>query len=318
MNQNSNPNSNSKSKNNGINHNSVNDPTQNSDILSKINQNMNNSFYSLHNITNYKKIPEYSTNELLEKHNALMIEYLHFVSENINIKGDIFNKFIIIRGLETVYHVFNIILHYSKNLDLAFYHGQKAFYFYVEFISQIMNDKNIFLQLNTRDASIFVYKKTIFNINEEYRKNMCIEQNIFHVNQFHILNNHTHIIKNLFSIFINNLDLSVVNQKKEILNMIVIKIELLLKKMNNQKLNKLSFDGVLYFVECLNINFEPNISIDKYYTILDLFINKIKKIKLTDEILVNLKMIINNYINKEKINNTNPDVFTSLLFSTFI
>jgi hypothetical protein len=40
----------------------------------------------------------------------------------------------------------------------------------VEFIGQIGDDNHSFLQLNSKDASLFVYKKTIFNINNEYRK----------------------------------------------------------------------------------------------------------------------------------------------------
>ena len=40
----------------------------------------------------------------------------------------------------------------------------------MEFIGQIGDDNHSFLQLNSKDASLFVYKKTIFNINNEYRK----------------------------------------------------------------------------------------------------------------------------------------------------
>ena len=59
---------------------------------------------------------------------------------------------------------------YTKNLDLTVYHCKKAYLFYVEFIGQIGDDNNSYLQLNSKDATLFVYKKTIFEINNEYRK----------------------------------------------------------------------------------------------------------------------------------------------------
>ena len=63
-----------------------------------------------------------------------------------------------------------MLLLYTKNLSLAYVHCQKSLYYYVEFICQIGDDTHSFLQLNTKDASLFVYKKTIFDINNEHRK----------------------------------------------------------------------------------------------------------------------------------------------------
>jgi hypothetical protein len=55
-------------------------------------------------------------------------------------------------------------------VDLTYFHCQKSFYFYVEFVSQISEDEKMFLQLTSRDASTYVYKKTIFEINNEFKK----------------------------------------------------------------------------------------------------------------------------------------------------
>ena len=54
---------------------------------------------------------------------------------------------------------------------MTYFHSQKSFYFYVEFIGQISEDQHSFLHLSSKDASIFVYKKTIFEINDEIIKN---------------------------------------------------------------------------------------------------------------------------------------------------
>jgi hypothetical protein len=63
------------------------------------------------------------------------------------------------------------VLYHSKNIDMAYYHGQKAYFFFVEFITQITSDSNSFLHLSSKDAILFVYKKTIFDINFSYCKN---------------------------------------------------------------------------------------------------------------------------------------------------
>ena len=97
----------------------------------------NNSQYSLQNTENYKTILHCSSNDILTKYNVLVCDYLNFITENISMSNNIFNKFIIMRGLDIITNVFTIILMYSKNIDMAFFHGQKSFYFYVEFIGQI-------------------------------------------------------------------------------------------------------------------------------------------------------------------------------------
>jgi hypothetical protein len=54
---------------------------------------------------------------------------------------------------------------YTQNLDAAFHHAQKSIYYYLEFIAQVAEQKNAFLQLSSRDAITYVYKKTIYLIN---------------------------------------------------------------------------------------------------------------------------------------------------------
>ena len=48
--------------------------------------------------------------------------------------------------------------------------GQKSFYYYIEFIGQIGDSNHQFLQLNSKDATLFVFKKTVFEINSDHRK----------------------------------------------------------------------------------------------------------------------------------------------------
>jgi hypothetical protein len=133
----------------------------------KINKDAN---YSLFNYKNYKKDFSCEINIITHKYCELLIEYFKFITENVKIKNEKLTKFIIVRGLDTITHVFLIILFYTKNIDITYFHCQKSFYFYVEFVCQISEDDKKFLQLTTRDATLYVYKKTIFEINNDCKK----------------------------------------------------------------------------------------------------------------------------------------------------
>jgi hypothetical protein len=127
--------------------------------------------YSLHNSENYKKELDTEITDVVQKISQLFIDYFKFITENIKLKRSTFSRFIIIRGLDTIINVFNYILLYTKNVDLVYFHCQKAFYFYVEFVGQISEDEKMFLQLTSRDATTYVYKKTIFEITSDIKKN---------------------------------------------------------------------------------------------------------------------------------------------------
>jgi len=126
--------------------------------------------HSLSNIDNYKAQLTNNSSEVFVKYLDLISEYLAHCVEAIYIRNDMYYKYIIVHGINTISHVFKLLLLYTNNLELTYYHCQKSFYYYVEFIGQIGDDNHSFLQLNSKDASLFVYKKTIFNINNDYRK----------------------------------------------------------------------------------------------------------------------------------------------------
>jgi hypothetical protein len=97
----------------------------------------------------------------------LVIPYLKITVDTLKIKNKHFLKFILIRGIDTIKNVFINILYYTKNVELTYYHCQKSYYYYNEFIEQITDEKNMFLQLTSRDATTYVYKKTIYEIIKE-------------------------------------------------------------------------------------------------------------------------------------------------------
>ena len=112
--------------------------------------------YSLTNPENYKKELNTSSKEVINKYKSIIIEYLKEINKYFLEKKPNLNlyKFLLIRGLDTINHIFTHILIYTKNLSIAHIHSQKAVYYYLEFINQIYQDKNIFLQLTSREAVI--------------------------------------------------------------------------------------------------------------------------------------------------------------------
>lgn len=104
-------------------------------------------------------------------------EYLFHAGDKISITNHAYYIFVLKRGCDTIKHIFNILFMYTKNLELTVHHCKKAFLYYVEFIGQIGDDNHTFLQLNSKDATLFVYKKTIFDLNNEYRKKAAFTMN---------------------------------------------------------------------------------------------------------------------------------------------
>ena len=122
--------------------------------------------YSLKSTETYLSDGIFLVNNVIDKYIQILVEYCNAVSKQkfVITSPNLFN-FIILRGLETTTHVFKYVLLYTQNLEAAFHHAQKSIYYYLEFISQVAEQKNAFLQLSSRDAITYVYKKTIYLIN---------------------------------------------------------------------------------------------------------------------------------------------------------
>ena len=138
----------------------------------------NEKKYELYNLNNYKKNVKISDiNEYLSKYIDIINTYLIHSSNTVNIINDRMYLFVHERGLQTIKHIFKILLFYTKNIDLTIYHCKKGYLYYSEFISQIGEDSHSYLKLNSKDATLFVYKKTIYDINNNYKKNYIIKEN---------------------------------------------------------------------------------------------------------------------------------------------
>ena len=107
-----------------------------------------------------------TTSVLLSNYLKLLDIYHLLFKKNIMTKKINYMNFIYYQGLKTLKHVYTFLLHHTHNYMFTYYHCEKGIYYYTEFISQIENE-NSFLKLSSNDAIIFVYKKTIYNINKK-------------------------------------------------------------------------------------------------------------------------------------------------------
>lgn len=100
--------------------------------------------------------------ELLEKFDILFKIQL---TESEKHKSTKFSNYLYIKGISCISHIFKLFLLYSNNLNFSLYYMEKSIYYYIEFLSQIKTD-NGFIKLTCQDAILFVYKKTIFQVNK--------------------------------------------------------------------------------------------------------------------------------------------------------
>lgn len=278
---------------------------KNSKNLTNKQININNlnddTHFILCNSLNYKSVIQNSIYEILNKYVELLIEYMRFISEKIIMKNKTYYRFIFERGIETISHVFSVIFYYTKNLELTFYHSQKAYYFYVEFIEQISDDNVTFLQLSSRDAILFVYKKTIFDLNNEHKKNI-IEPNAEDKKILSTIDLYSRIYINITKYIINHKDFKY-ETKIDYINTCCNSIEFISLTLNIIP-NKIKIDYtnlVFLFITVLN---DKKIDILNFFKLIDKFLKKILLKKKIDEKNISLKIYdseINNFITNNEL-----------------
>ena len=135
------------------------------------------SFYLLSLKENYLEDITFNERDLVNDWQSIILEYLSYAQESVNkisLNNKNLSKFLLIRGIDTIHRVFSTLLFFTFNPSLVLYHCQRSFYFYIEFVTQIKQDDKSFLQLNSKDAVLYVYKKTIFEIDFDVKCNRII------------------------------------------------------------------------------------------------------------------------------------------------
>lgn len=106
---------------------------------------------------------------ILKYYSYIMTEYIFNMNQKILTMEQNKRVFIIIRGLDSITHIFLYILYYTQNMTIITKMVEKSILSYIEFIEQMDNYKNSPLDLKSRDAVQYLYKKTIYDLKLKYR-----------------------------------------------------------------------------------------------------------------------------------------------------
>ena len=239
-----------------------------------------NSDYNISDIKNFKcNYETLDVSLVIDKFNIVMTEFLLCITQNIIVQNDEYLLFVIQRGLETLKHCFKMLYMYTKNLDLTVHHCKKAYCYYVEFIGQIGDDNNSYLQLNSKDATLFVYKKTIFEIDNEFKKKFIIDKN---------KKDYIELISTIFDCYYEIItyilfnEKEIKNKKESVIHFSMQKtnkiIEKLCKKNKNIEDNINNVKIIKFFITSLQDFKLDNI---KYISICELLIKRFYKNKIS-------------------------------------
>lgn len=268
--------------------------------------------YNLNDETNYNNYLTSNLKEIIDNYIYILLSYIVLFNQKINNDPNKNNiiYFIFKKGISTINHIFLIILYYTKNLELVFHHLQKSYIFYVEFIEQInLNSSNSKISVN--DATSFVYKKNIYNINNSIQNKIEDEKEIFL--QIEEIIKIYHGIINLFIFHSEQENTFNLIELKNIIENFQSIIYPKIKSKNIINFNFINLHIINSIQHFINLLYVLNISFIKKKELLFSFINEINLRKN-----INFNLLTNNIqtIDFDEINeDLNLSEFISTMFS---
>jgi len=135
------------------------------------------SKFALDNLDNYRnKLNMNCLNHIFINYTHIICEFFDLIEKNKFKSNKGFHLYVISKGIETIQHIFTFLLLYTCNIELVYFHTHKAYYYYIEFMEQISKDDHYFIRFSVKDAILFVYKKTIYEIDNGLRENIVIHE----------------------------------------------------------------------------------------------------------------------------------------------
>ena len=257
------------------------------------------------NVDNYNMNID-NTSAILKEYNILLNEYLSHIVKHLIIKDNVHYSFVIMRGFDLFKNIFVMLIHYTKNLELVAHHLRKSYLYYTEFIGQVGEDSNSFLQLNSKDACLFVYKKTIYDINEEFKKKY--EMNYEEKNLFFHLKEKVYLITNVIKLICSNSiekDNKFIGEDNE---KYIKSLKLFMLKILNDiiKINKKDvYEKIFLFIDYIN---NKNLILEKKQHLLAHFIKKSVSVN------IDIKKIYKLSLDDDEYNQLTPIKFINKLF----
>lgn len=213
----------------------------------------------IQNEDNYVASLQNTEKECFGNYIKIINDYIKDFNEKIVYQNNAKHTFILEKGFDTIRHVFTQFLLYSNNLEFAIEVTEKAYQYFIEFIGQIGEENNAIFNLSTQDAILFAYKKTIYEIPPNIKKDFsehdplidCVKGyvNIYDVLLIYHINHH-HTLDNI-DIFLPITDS-------------LLQLPLLFDKL----------DVILSFIKFIQIKNIPSV---KYFQTINIFVKQIGK-----------------------------------------
>ena len=123
------------------------------------------SNYDLKNDENYFDfLQSTDPQQYTELYAGIVCEYLKYFFDNSHIQDKKYLLYVMLKGIELIEHIFIMMLVYTRNINCASHYAQKGYFYFIEFIDQVGEKSNSFLKLTCKDAILFTYRKTLFDI----------------------------------------------------------------------------------------------------------------------------------------------------------
>jgi hypothetical protein len=128
---------------------------------------MDSSHLTLKNNSVYKENMDISLKDIYSCLKLLIEQYIKCCLESNTI-----DKYYVDKGINIIINVFKLILLYTKNLEITKIYSINSIYYYIEYINQISNKESeiVFVNLTVNDAILYVYRKSIYEISDSYKK----------------------------------------------------------------------------------------------------------------------------------------------------
>jgi hypothetical protein len=114
---------------------------------------------------------------IIETYYLTIKEYFDKIQESDVISKSQYSVTSLSVGLNAIHRVFEYMILKTKNIDKAYYQSQQTYFFFLEYIEQIVNS-GLTNKLNHLDAVMFVYKKSIFEFHDGINDNSHTLSNI--------------------------------------------------------------------------------------------------------------------------------------------
>lgn len=102
---------------------------------------------------------------IVEKYYTIIDNYFQQLETLIESNKTIDEKSCMMIGLNLIHRIFDYVLIQTKNIEKTYYYAERTYIYYIEYVEQI-HKTNLHMTLNQSDAVLFVYKKTIFELDK--------------------------------------------------------------------------------------------------------------------------------------------------------